>query len=174
MRSVVVIKPNGEAREFPKIKMAAEWLGCEQTSFSRALRLGLKLHGAVVAYTGKDMRGVNTTFKPRGEEFLSKDEADALVAESKQRGVRLEKVYYEKKFGAIFWMQCRKREKKEGKEFPLVGSVDCMQCCNFIGKNKKEGYVLCAYYGKKEDYTTKRSKKSTGVYPWRTLDEREK
>lgn len=158
MKSVIVIKPSGETREFPKIKMAAEWLGTEQASFSRALRLGIRLHGAVVMYTGRDMRGTNTTFKPRGEEFLSKDEAEMLIKENQERGVRLERVYYKKRFGAILSTICRKREKKEGKEFPLVGSVDCMQCCNFIGKNKKEGYVLCAYYGKKEDYRIKRSK----------------
>ena len=179
MRSVIVRKPGEEAREFPTIRVASVWLGCSEPHLSKALKKGCRVNGMIVMYSNTISRGKNKKYSLNGEECLTKEEADLLMAENQEKGLKLEKVYYEKRFGAILTTICRKRERKEGKDYPLVGSVDCMQCCNFIGKNKEENYVLCAYYGKwykesKKDCRMKNSTTNTGVCQEKTLEGLEK
>lgn len=166
MRSVIVKKEGEDYKEFPTMRLAASYLGYSEQRLGKALKNDGKINGTIVMFSATISKGVNKKYKPNGEESITGEDADLIIAKNKENGLKLERVYYEKRHGAILSTLCRKREPQNGKPFPLVGSVDCMQCCNFIGKNKEESYVLCAYNGKwyKEKEVVRRTRKKVQAF----------
>lgn len=75
---------------------------------------------------------------------LTPHEMKVVVAENKTRGITLERVRYEQKFGVVCITPCRKKERNIHSSL-MVGGFWCVKCRYFKGRCKELKEVLCSH-----------------------------
>lgn len=142
----VLITVNGEAvGVFPTIKEAAKYVGVASATLLARMKRTAVIDGVKAEYVGRKATWKQIKYSARASESITEEEAQQIINEFAENGMKVNKVYYEKKRCAILCTLCRKKEVAEGATFPFVASVRCMTCCHFKGKNREEQYVLCSH-----------------------------
>ena len=145
MRNVLITENDKVVGVFPSIKVAAQYVGVSSATLLGRIARKAVINGIKAEYVGRKATWKQIKFSARASESVSDEEAEGTIKEFAEHGIRVNKVYYEKRHSAILCTLCRKKDLEEGGTFPFVASARGMSCCHFKGKNPQEQYVLCAH-----------------------------
>lgn len=162
MRGVDVMRFGVKIASFERLNDAAEFIGINPTSARVRILKGSIIDGWRLVYNDNDIGHVRFKLK-RAEKCdeLTDEETEQRIVEAQKKGKFLEKIPYRLRNGVEIVTACSKDDFINTNDRPKVGSVRCMECRHFQGRNRDKKIVLCSHASKwMEKYAKKGARKA--------------
>ena len=168
--SVRIIDMNGNTlKVFPSVTKAAKELGVTTATMTWRIRSCSVFNGCIAEYVEKKItpeeeesiavwreKAYMKHRKPkeerecdsRGLDDMNEIQFKQIKEEHAKKGLTLEEVSYKLWNGIKSITPCRRRENRDFMDWPMIGSLNCIQCRYFKGRSRKKRVVLCSYWTK--------------------------